>query len=94
MPKPTFDLQDDERLSIEVHKYKCLYDKTSKGYKEKDRVINAWNAVEVALELAEGKAYKLTAKNTIYNISVLVFSSFVKIFKTDEIIKLFLNFFF
>lgn len=74
MPKPTFDLQDEERLSIEVHKYKCLYDKMSKGYKEKDRVINAWNAVEAALELAEGKSYKLIAKNIIYNICVVILS--------------------
>ena len=51
MPKVTFDLQEDELLSVEVFKYKCLYDKTSKGYKEKDRVINAWKAVEEALEL-------------------------------------------
>jgi len=54
MPKTTFNLQEDELLSVEVQKYSCLYNKTCKGYKEKDRVINAWIAVEAALELAEG----------------------------------------
>lgn len=60
MPKLTFDLQDDELLSVEIQKYRCLYDKTSEGYKERDRVINAWNAVEAALELDTGKSYELT----------------------------------
>ena len=58
MPKPTFDLQENERLSIEVNKYKCLCDKTSKGFKEKDRVINAWNAVEAALEFKSDEQIK------------------------------------
>ena len=54
MPKISFNLQEDDRLAIEVQKYKCLYDKTSKGYKERDRVVNAWEAVEDALDMPRG----------------------------------------
>ena len=47
-------LQEDEILSEEVHKYPCLFDKTCKGYKEKDRVKNAWKEVELSLGYEEG----------------------------------------
>ena len=37
-------LADEERLSEKVKMYPCLYDKTTKGYKEKDVLQNSWNA--------------------------------------------------
>ena len=49
-----FSLQDDEKLAKEVQKYKCLYDKPGRAYKERDRVANAWVAVEMALNLSDG----------------------------------------
>ena len=49
-----FNLRDDQKLAQEVQKYKCLYDKWNNGYKETDRVTNAWVAVEMALNLTDG----------------------------------------
>ena len=50
------DLSEDERLSIEVGFYPCLYDKRDKGYKERDRRANAWRKVEEILGYEEGKS--------------------------------------
>ena len=47
-------LAEDEMLAEEVCKYACLYDKASKGYKERDRVKNAWKEVELSLGYEEG----------------------------------------
>ena len=46
-------LADEERLSEKVKMYPCLYDKTTKGYKEKDILQNSWNAVAELLEFVE-----------------------------------------
>ena len=54
MPRQSFDIREDELLSIEVRKYTCLYDKSDPGYKEKDRVDNAWKCIDSALDVAEG----------------------------------------
>lgn len=51
----TSDIQKDEVLAEEVREYPCLYNKADKGYKEKDRKINAWRAVEDALGWEEGE---------------------------------------
>ena len=48
------NLQEDELLAEEVKKYPCLYDKSDKGYKERDRNANAWRAVDSALGYEEG----------------------------------------
>ena len=37
-----------------MQEYKCLYDKSDNGYKERDRVANAWAAVEMTLNLCDG----------------------------------------
>ena len=37
--------QEEEKLSFQVKKFPCLFDKSDKGYKEKDCVANAWKAV-------------------------------------------------
>ena len=42
MGRTTRDIEEDEVLAVEVRKYPCLYDKSEKGYKERDRVRNAW----------------------------------------------------
>ena len=46
-------LQEEELLSLAVKRYPALYDKTSKGYKEKDVAANAWEKVVESLEFAE-----------------------------------------
>ena len=51
----TCNLQEDELLTEEVRKYPCLYDKSDKGCKERDRTSNAWRAVDLALGYEEGK---------------------------------------
>ena len=63
MVRITIDLQEEERLSEEVKLYSCLYDKADKGHKEKDRVINAWKAIEGALGFEEGWLFLLNLFN-------------------------------
>ena len=48
------DVQEDENLATEVSKYPCLYDKTDKGYKERDRKQNAWAKIEEELGYEKG----------------------------------------
>ena len=47
-------IEEDKRLAEEVRKHTCLYDKADKDYKVKDRVGNAWRAIEQALGYEEG----------------------------------------
>ena len=35
----TYNLREDERLAEKVRKHKCMYNKTDKRYKERDRTI-------------------------------------------------------
>lgn len=49
------NLIEDESLAEAVKNYACLYNKATPEYREKDRVINAWKAVEEELGLEEGK---------------------------------------
>ena len=51
-----WNLNQDELLSTEIQKFPCLYDKSDKGFKEKDRVANAWMEIETALKVEEGKS--------------------------------------
>ena len=46
-------LADEERLAETVKAFPRLYDKTKKGYKEKDVVTNAWNSVANQLDFIE-----------------------------------------
>ena len=46
-------LADQERLAETVKAFPCLYDKTKKGYQEKDVVTNAWNSVANQLDFIE-----------------------------------------
>ena len=41
---PTLRVKE-EKLCFQIKKFRCLYDKASKGYKEKYRVSNAWRSV-------------------------------------------------
>ena len=53
-------LGNEEKLSFQVKKFPCLFDKTDKGYKEKDCTSNAWKAVADSLDfLTDGKFEKL-----------------------------------
>ena len=49
------DLREDESLAEAVREFRCLYDKSCKEYREKDRVANAWKKVEEELGCEEGK---------------------------------------
>ena len=49
----SFSLQDEELLAEEVKLFPVLYDKTEKGYKEKDVVTNAWVIVAEKLDFIE-----------------------------------------
>ena len=44
---------NDELLSESVRFFPCLYDKSDKGYKERDVVENAWNKVAEMVEFVE-----------------------------------------
>ena len=44
--KPHCTLMEEETLAELVRQYPCLYDKSDKGYKEKDRKKNAWKEIE------------------------------------------------
>ena len=54
MGKASQSIEEDQRLSEEVRRHTCLYDRSDKDYKVKDRVENAWRAVEQALGYEEG----------------------------------------
>jgi len=50
-------LDKEEKLAFEVKKYPCLFDKTDKGYKERDCIANAWKEVADSLEFLESGKY-------------------------------------
>ena len=41
-------------LVVEVPKYPCLFDKSDKGFKERDRKLNTWTKIEEDLGYDEG----------------------------------------
>ena len=49
----TLCLADEEQLSEKIKTLLCLYDKTTKRYKEKDVSANAWNKVAEQLDFTE-----------------------------------------
>ena len=46
----SLSLNEDELLSEKVRSYRCLYDKSSKSYKEKDVIKNAWTKIAEELD--------------------------------------------
>ena len=52
------DIREDESLAYKVQKYPCLYDKSDRGYKERDRKANAWREIEESLGYQEDTAGK------------------------------------
>ena len=63
------NLKEEEMLAEKVKLFPVLYNKQEKGYKEKDVVINAWNAVANELEFVEnGK--KFFFKKNKHNIEI------------------------
>ena len=56
MPRQYFDIREDEQLSIKVRKYPCPFNISNAGYKEKDRVVNAWKEINDKLGNEEGIA--------------------------------------
>ena len=45
MPRQYFNIREDEQLSIKTRKHPCLFNISIAGYKEKDRVENAWKEI-------------------------------------------------
>ena len=60
----SFSVSEEERLSEVVRNYPILYDKTQKGYKERDAVENAWNEVSTLLDFVQSGSL---AKNSFEN---------------------------
>ena len=54
MPRRSFDIMENEQLSIEIRKYPCLFDKSNAECKGKDRVKNAWKEIDNSLGIEEG----------------------------------------
>ena len=48
------NVQEDENLANTVMQYPCLCDKSGKGFKERDRKLNAWRKIKEKLGLEEG----------------------------------------
>ena len=46
-------LEQEEKLAEEVRLFPCLYDKTEKGYKDADILMDAWNAIAAKLDFIE-----------------------------------------
>ena len=53
MKMATLCLQEEEMLAEKVKDFPVLYDKTVKGFKEKDAAQNAWKKVAESLDFAE-----------------------------------------
>lgn len=59
----TLSLLEEENLSEAVRNFPVLYDKSHKGYKERDAVRNAWNEVAASLDfVANGKFFGLSSR--------------------------------
>ena len=54
-------LQEEGMLCEKVKEYPVLFDKQLKGYREKDMVTNAWNAVSKEIEI--GRFLLFSRKN-------------------------------
>ena len=50
-------IEEEEILAVNVKNYPCLFDKTDKGYKEKDCIANAWEKIADSLEFIENGEY-------------------------------------
>ena len=50
-------LTNEELLAENIRKYPCLYDKSDKGYKERDLFANAWEKVVGELDFLEEVAF-------------------------------------
>jgi hypothetical protein len=53
MEKKHLSLLDEEKLTETIRNYPVLYDKSHKGYKERDAVSNAWREVADVLDFVE-----------------------------------------
>ena len=54
MPRQFFHTRKDGLLSFENRKYPYLFDISNAGYKEKDRVKNAWKKIDNSLGVGKG----------------------------------------
>lgn len=53
-------LQEEDILAEKVKEFPVLYDKTNAGYKERDVVRNAWEAVTEGLDFVEKRKFCLS----------------------------------
>jgi len=52
-------LLEEEKLTEKIRSYPALYNKSHKGYKERDAISNAWKEVADGLDFIEnGKSFK------------------------------------
>lgn len=51
--KKHFSLLEEEKLTEKIKDYPILYDKSQKGYKERDAVNNAWRDVADGLDFID-----------------------------------------
>ena len=72
MPRSKINLEEDEYLTLEVKKFKCLYDKQCSAYKDKRAKCNAWSLVDTSLGIEEGKYYILNAYSRVIQTKTLL----------------------
>ena len=65
--KKSITLLQEENLAEYVKKYPCLFDKTDKGFKEKDVVNNAWDEIATNLDFVENGKFILTFSHYYFN---------------------------
>lgn len=56
--KKKLSIDQEEKLAFQVKRFPCLFDKTDKGYKEKDCVANCWNEVADSLDFIENGKFE------------------------------------
>ena len=86
MGKTIIDLQEEEKLSVAVYmNLIVLYDKSQPGFKERDRVANAWKCVEETLGLPGGKSF-LLCNLSLYFVTIGLFLFFCNYLYVHEFI--------
>ena len=55
------NISEEEKLCEVVRDYPILYDKSQKGYKERDAVENAWNEVSSLLDFVQSGTMALNS---------------------------------
>lgn len=51
--KKKLTIEEEEKLAFHVKLFPCLFDKTDKGYKERECIANAWQQVASSLDFID-----------------------------------------